>query len=272
MTKKIKYTHQVEIIDPRKARQYLTNVHPRQAGRDFRKLIISYAEEMKKGTWDVSVAQTISFDTNGALVDGWHRLHAIEQSGVSLPFLVVRGVDPDAFANYDAGRSRSMAFRRGVNKDQQAVIGAMIRVALYPYGSNRHTIEQCEVTEEFVKTDLDFFFEHASLTTKPRITTASLRAGVVCAMIAHPDRKVAIINAYNDLVHGNFGDAPRSMTSLYRRCMEDNRMMNMTYVALAWHAFNPHKFSNLKLMVRDLGSDIEEIKNKALKELVGAIS
>ena len=45
----------------------------------------------------------------------------------------------------------------------------------------------------------------------------------------------------------------------------------MDYVALAWHAFNPYKFGNLKLVVRDLSSDIHDIQNKVLKDLKGAI-
>jgi hypothetical protein len=272
MSKKVKYTHQIEIIDPRKARQLLSNVHPRQSGRDFKALIESYAEEMKTGTWDTSVAQTISFDTNDALVDGWHRLHAVEKAGVSLPFLVVRGVDPDSFSNYDAGKARSMAFRRGVDKNRQAVVSALIRTALYPYGASRHTVEQSDVTENFAKETLDYFFEHATGSNRPRVASASIRAGVVLAMMAYPDRKASIVYAYNDFIRADFVKAPRSMSSLYRRVMEDNRLTNMMSVGLAWHAFNPYKFNNMKIMVRDLGEDMRDIQKKVLSDLVGAIS
>jgi hypothetical protein len=272
MSKKVKYTHQIETIDARKARQLLGNVHPRQSGRDFKALIESYADEMKAGTWDTSVAQTISFDTNGALVDGWHRLHAIEKAGVSLPFLVVRGVDPDSFANYDAGKARSMAFRRGIDKNRQAIVSALIRTALYPHGMNRHTVEQSDLAENFAKEYLDYFFEHASSSQKPRVSSASIRAGVVLSMMAHPDRKASIVYAYNDFIRGDFTKAPRSMSTLYRRLMEDNRLTMMMSVGLAWHAFNPHKFNNMKIMVRDLGDDVRDIQKKVLGDLVGAIS
>ena len=94
MSKRVKYTYQVESIDPKKARQYLSKVHLRQKGRDFKGVIQTYADEMKNGTWDTNVAQTISFDDTGALIDGWHRLHAIELANVTLPFLVARNVDP----------------------------------------------------------------------------------------------------------------------------------------------------------------------------------
>ena len=272
MSKKVKYTYQIENIDARKARQLLSNVHPRQSGRDFKSLIESYAEEMKVGTWDTSVAQTISIDSNGALVDGWHRLHAVEKAGVTLPFLVARGVDPDAFSNYDAGKARSMAFRRGVGKDRQAIISALIRTALYPYGTSRHTVEQSDVTETFAAPFLDFFEQHATGSHRPRVTTASIKAGVILSLMAHPDRKASIIYAYNDFIRGDFTKAPRSMASLYRRCMEDNRMTNMMAVTLAWHAFNPSKFNNMKIMTKDVSVDVKDIQDKVLKNLIGAIS
>lgn len=271
MSKRVNYSYQVETITPTKARQYLSNVHPRQSGRDMRSMISSYAREMTAGTWDTSVAQTISFDTTGALVDGWHRLHAIEESGMSLPFLVVRNVDPDSFSNYDAGRSRSMAFRRGINKDRQAIISGIIRTALYPYGSNRHTVEQSNLTEEFAKEYLDYYFEHATKTNRTRLTTASIRTGVVLCLMAHPDRKASIVYAYNDMVHADFGKAPRSMANLYRRCLDEVGLQNVMQVALAWHAFNPYKFNNGKLLVRDMGKDYKEIQDRVLSDLIGAI-
>jgi len=271
MTKKVKYTYQVEIIDAKKARQYLSNVHVRQKGRDFKGVIQTYAEAMRDGKWDTDVAQTISFDVTGALIDGWHRLHAIEAANVALPFLVARNVDPHAFAHYDAGKARSLAFRRGVADNRQAMIGALIRTALYPYGNSRHTVEQSELTESFAHEYLCYFDDNATSTNKARVSTASLRAGVVLSLMAHPDRKSTIIYAYNDMIHGNFDKAPRSVSNLYRRCLEDNRLTNMDYIALSWHAFNPNKFGNIKLVIRDLSNDIRDIQNKVLKDLKEAI-
>lgn len=271
MSKKVKYTYQVETVDAKKARQFLSRVHPRQAGRDFKKLIKSYADEMRRGTWDVSVAQTISFDTNGALVDGWHRLHAVEEADVSLPFLVVRNVDPSAFTNYDAGKARSVAFRRGIEQERQAVIASLIRVALYPTGTNRHTIEQSDLTENFFRKELDFMFENITRARRPRITNSSVRAGLVLALMANPEKKLAIINAYNDMIHAEFNNAPRSMSNLYRRLMEDTNLRSVELSALAWHAFTPSKFNNAKLIVRDVANDMYHIQDKVLSNLVGAI-
>jgi len=226
---------------------------------------------MRDGKWDTDVAQTISFDVTGALIDGWHRLHAIEAANVALPFLVARNVDPHAFAHYDAGKARSLAFRRGVADNRQAMIGALIRTALYPYGNSRHTVEQSELTESFAHEYLCYFDDNATSTNKARVSTASLRAGVVLSLMAHPDRKSTIIYAYNDMIHGNFDKAPRSVSNLYRRCLEDNRLTNMDYIALSWHAFNPNKFGNIKLVIRDLSNDIRDIQNKVLKDLKEAI-
>lgn len=271
MSKKVKYTYQVETIDAKKARQYLNKVHSRQTGRNFRGLIDSYAKEMSEGSWDTSVAQTISFDNTGALIDGWHRLHAVEQADVSLPFLVARNVDPDSFSHYDAGKARSMAFRRGITAERQAIISAVVRTALYPHGTNRHTVEENELAENHVREALDYFNEHATKSRRPRITNGSICAGVVFNIMAHPERKAAIVSAYNDMVHAKFDKAPRSMSNLYRRCMEDRRLIQMEFMVLAWHAFNPSKFNNLKLTMRDISVDVRDIQTRVLSDLVGAI-
>lgn len=59
------------------------------------------ADQIRKGLWVLN-GQSISFDDNGRLLDGQHRLHAVALCGISTPMLVVTGVtDPEAFKTYD---------------------------------------------------------------------------------------------------------------------------------------------------------------------------
>lgn len=67
-----------------------------------------YAEQMKKGNWHLT-GQTITFDKNGQLLDGQHRLYAIVESEVTLPFLVVTDAEPAT--EYDCGIPRNMQDR-----------------------------------------------------------------------------------------------------------------------------------------------------------------
>ncbi len=61
-----------------------------------------------RGAWKIN-GECVVFDTDGVLIDGQHRLHAIAQSGRTVPVLVVYGVEPEAFATFDQGKKRSGA-------------------------------------------------------------------------------------------------------------------------------------------------------------------
>ena len=67
-----------------------------------------YAEQMKHGNWHLT-GQTITFDKNGQLLDGQHRLYALVEAEVSLPFLVVTDAEP--VTEYDCGLPRNMQDR-----------------------------------------------------------------------------------------------------------------------------------------------------------------
>lgn len=80
-----------------------------------------YAREMALGRWHLN-GETIQFD-GPRLLNGQHRLHAVVESGTTVPILVVRGVAAAAFTTIDQGKSRS--------------IGDLLRQIGYPY---RHEV------------------------------------------------------------------------------------------------------------------------------------
>ncbi len=59
-----------------------------------------------RGAWKIN-GECVVFDTDGILIDGQHRLHAIAQSGRAVPVLVIYGVEPEAFTTFDQGKKRS---------------------------------------------------------------------------------------------------------------------------------------------------------------------
>ena len=85
-------TVEVEEITPDKASEYLSNnAHHRKVKQ---KKVDSYVKDLQEGTWRLN-GKTITFDANGRLLGGQHRLHAVVQSGMPLTTLVVRGLDPE---------------------------------------------------------------------------------------------------------------------------------------------------------------------------------
>ena len=84
-------TVEVEIITPDMARQYLShNAYHRKIKQ---KKVDTLAATLAQEGWHLN-GKTITFDSNGRLLGGQHRLSAVIQSGASLTTLVVRGLNP----------------------------------------------------------------------------------------------------------------------------------------------------------------------------------
>lgn len=86
------------------------------------------ARDMKEGRFQFN-GEPLIFDTKGRLLDGQQRLAALVLAGVTLPFLVVRGIQPRAQETMDGGKSRAIFHAlqiRGVK--YAAETGAALRV------------------------------------------------------------------------------------------------------------------------------------------------
>lgn len=94
-----------ENITPAKAQQYLQTS---EGNRPISKPTVhSYADTMKKGNWLLN-GECITFDSDGHLQNGHHRLLAVIEAGIPVRFDVCRGVSADAFSTYDCGRHRTV--------------------------------------------------------------------------------------------------------------------------------------------------------------------
>lgn len=99
----------IERITPEKAREYFnTSIGEGRNARPVSKTYIqSYADTMRKGRWMLNGVPII-FDNEGHLIDGCHRMLAVEKAGITVAFEVRRGVTPEAFTTYDCGRHRTL--------------------------------------------------------------------------------------------------------------------------------------------------------------------
>lgn len=71
-------------------------------------LVSSFVRMMRNGDWLLNGA-TISVGKDNSLQDGQHRMEAVKESGVALPFTVFLGLPPEAQDVTDTGRKRSAA-------------------------------------------------------------------------------------------------------------------------------------------------------------------
>lgn len=95
----------VETITPKRAKEYLVkNVENRPLRVGY---INDLAFQMLEGKWEL--AQPISFDIQGHLLDGQHRLNAVVTAGVNVKMVVLRGMPSGTFGLYDQGIVRTAA-------------------------------------------------------------------------------------------------------------------------------------------------------------------
>src|SRR5690242_4011344 len=121
---------QYEIITPAIAEAYLAK---NEINRTVRKAAVSaYARDMANGDW-ITTGEAIQFDWFDRMIDGQHRLLAIIEAGVSIQFLVVRGLDPKAQKRIDSGIVRAFAdqLKMADIPESLSVASALRRIHLY---------------------------------------------------------------------------------------------------------------------------------------------
>lgn len=94
----------IEVITPRIAAEMLRrNTRNRNVRPQY---VRQLADSLLRGEWATN-GDAIRFDTEGVLLDGQHRLHAVVLSGVEMSTIVIRDLPPDVMKTIDINRSRT---------------------------------------------------------------------------------------------------------------------------------------------------------------------
>ena len=113
-------TAQFELVNQSRASIWLETQNNMNRGkRRSQELILT--EDMADNQWEDN-GEPITFDWNGELVNGQHRLTAVRDSGAEQEFLIVRGVDPKVRSTIDANSRRRFADDLTMNGEKQAVL------------------------------------------------------------------------------------------------------------------------------------------------------
>lgn len=94
----------VEQVGPEQAAEWLSNMAPNRTLGLIR--VKAFANMMRNGQWIFDGAP-IRFDRDGRLVDGQNRLTAVIEAEMVVPFVVVRGLAPEAMSVMDTGKART---------------------------------------------------------------------------------------------------------------------------------------------------------------------
>jgi hypothetical protein len=96
----------IEWITPELAREYLDLNFARNRSL-LKTTSKNYADIMVAGDWKLC-PDAVAFAINGDMVNGQHRLKAVIDTGLTQPFLVVRGFPPEDVTVFDLGKRRMM--------------------------------------------------------------------------------------------------------------------------------------------------------------------
>jgi len=121
--------HFVNVTPVEAAAMMLRNTHNRTIRRDH---VANLARDMAQGSW-VMDGSAVRFDTNGALLDGQHRLAACIKAGVPIKTLMITGLDPETSIIMDTGAKRTasdMLKLQGVSDANGNTIAAAIRILI----------------------------------------------------------------------------------------------------------------------------------------------
>lgn len=152
-------------ITPEMANEILTNSKSEFKNRKVRQATVEmYANDMKNGNWKDN-GETIKITSDGVLIDGQHRLHAICMCGIPQEMIVVEGISPEVIDTIDIGLKRSLenalqfqgrAYEIGASSVVRQRM--TLRRGNFQMGQSNANmrISMVEQTEEFEKNDSDY--------------------------------------------------------------------------------------------------------------------
>jgi len=119
--------YELETIGPREASVYLAT---RNGNRPVRKrTVLRYAADMIGGKWEFNPADAITFDINGHLSNGQHRMLAIVKTGTEHTFVVCRDAPSASFLVMDDGATRAVYDTTSHSRDDVTTGRLMMRGA-----------------------------------------------------------------------------------------------------------------------------------------------
>lgn len=184
---KTNMTQTWEVITPKKAEKWLT--HNRVNRHVSKKTVEAYARDMAEGRWNEKGSCGISFDENGQLRDGQHRLCAIIMADRPISMWVCRNVAEDSI--FDYGRKRTSADHIAIQRENfeavykttkyTGVVNVILNNAMDR--KKRTVFEVVEFTDNN-KELLDGFFLKINKGTTAKISIVVVWAGMFFAYCA----------------------------------------------------------------------------------------
>lgn len=147
MNKDITPTCELGLITPEFADYCLKNLNGRNRPLT-QKVIEDYAASILAGRWHITDAG-IAFGSDGMLLNGQHRLHAVVRAKTSIRIWIFRDLDPSSFPFFDIGKKRGGSDVLGILGEVNTKHLSSILVLIDRYKNNGLTGAKSYRTDEF---------------------------------------------------------------------------------------------------------------------------
>ncbi len=202
-----------------------------------------WANALKRGEWKQN-GEPIIVSDSGELNDGQHRLTAVVETGISMPTLVVFGVERDSRKTVDTGRKRTVGHVLGMaGVTNSALVAATIR-SLINFEKKAHiaTHRTGAEVEEYYLNNTEV---HDSLAIgRAAATPYHQPHGMICALhyMMHkrnPGRAYEFFKMLSDGIVPNINHpAARLRVRLLDNVAAKNKLKRMEIAALIIKAWN----------------------------------
>lgn len=260
----------VLMIGPAEASALLaanTDNRPLRPGR-----VAYYRRAMLNGEWKLT-HQGIAFSKDGVGMDLQHRLTAICEANMRLPFLVVEGLNADVFSAIDLHERRSMSDILAMRKE----LVEESRFILYLVSSNQGTSptpnEIREVANE-IQAASDELWRYCPSKRKV-FSTVSVRVAAIILMTEKPKIEAVVMQRYRALVLQSYDEMTDAMKGLNRQ-VADGKVARGTGIAShidmaarALKVLTPGNESISRIMIK---ADPGEMVRDRLKKLLSISS
>ncbi len=214
--KTTKFFMEQRIITPLEAKHILKYYN--NSNRKPSKVVATkYATDMISGNW-MSNFQPISFDSDGMVIDGQHRLYAILMTGISQNVIIHYGLSPEVFPSIDNGKiltNADILNKMGYDPTNTAILAALIR-SIIAYNTNGNydsknfkgvnQITKCQVMD-YLEENTDVY-DYVEPYKKSSVVSSSV-AAFCYWLLSSVDRKEA--SNYLDMVFMGYNLTPNTI-------------------------------------------------------------
>lgn len=247
-----------ELVTPLMARQFLTGNVGNRTPRAT--VISSLANDIRGGHWRLT-HQGIAIAVDGRLLDGQHRLMAIIEADMPVRMMVCRNADPAIFDAIDIGTKRQL---RDILKLDGRIVDVCNFIARV-HGASAGKPHEVQEVVRVVGPAVYDLLDAAPVSAKGRTTAPIKAAAALRIMQGHRDH---VLKQWRALVYLDFGAMVPSIQSLCRQITDGvqngpvkiGAKAQYDMASRAWIALDPARMGITKILVKDVNTQMEEMR------------